>query len=268
MNKVFTVFISLIFFAEGMMFYNHYSYTHHVDQVKDKLNQLEQILDGNTSKSPLGASLLGIYEPKDDFGDIELRNLTKKIINLTEYAIENADDINEVKKLDRAISEIAAVQEKEVELFKQTMEKVEAEDIEKDIEHNYHKAVDLKDKVAEANTEIQEAIENDQEFIEIDIVTEKDKSHDSGAHHEKQEKKKDTSHTTPKKNANLERIEQLDAADNDIPRHDSDDHRRPRFDEGARRGNAYEARQGAVHRHGEVGLAESFPDRDHRCNPP
>jgi hypothetical protein len=113
-----------------------------------------------------------------------------------------------VKKLDQAISEIAAVQEKEVDLFKQTMEIVKAEDIEKDIEHSYHKAVDLKDKVAEANTEIQEAIENDQEFIEIDIVTEKDKSHDSGGHHEKHEKKKDTTHVTPKKNANLERIEQ------------------------------------------------------------
>jgi hypothetical protein len=204
MRKLVTCVLSVIFFFEGMLFYNHYSYAHHVDQISNSLDKLGEILDGNTSNKPLGASLLGIYEPENDFGDIELRNLTRKIVNSTEYAIENADDITQTKKLKKAVDEIAEVQEREVDMIHNALEKVEADDISQEVETTYHKAVDLKEKVAEASVEIQTAIDNNQETIEIDIITDKDHAHGSG-HHEKEE---EHSAHTPHSNPNIERIEQ------------------------------------------------------------
>jgi len=185
-RKLVTCVLSFVFFLEGMMFFNHYSYAYHVDQVKNDLETLENLLEGNVTSAPLGASLLDIYEPTDDFGDIKLRNLTDRIINSTEHAIENADELTQVGKLKKAVDEIAEVQEKEVSIIHNVIEEIEADDISREVETTYHKAVVLQDRVAVATAEIQTAIDSGQNYIEIDIVTDKDDSHGK-KHHEEDE---------------------------------------------------------------------------------
>ncbi|MBN2307044.1 hypothetical protein JXD20_03605 [Candidatus Peregrinibacteria bacterium] len=201
-RKLVTCVLSFVFFLEGMMFFNHYSYAYHVDQVRDDLSKLEKMLEGNASSKPLGASLLDIYEPTDDFGDIRLRNLTGRIVNSTEYAIENADELNQVSKLKKAVDEIAEVQEMEVNIIHDTLQKIETDDISQQVEATYNKAVVLKDRVAQATEEIQTAIDNNQQFIEIDIVTDKDDSHGKhAANHEEEEQE-----YVPHDNPNIDRI--------------------------------------------------------------
>ena len=204
-RKLVTCVLSVIFFLEGMMFFNHYSYAYHVQQAKDGLETLEKVLNKKDTGSPLGASLLGIYEPEDDFGDIRLRNLSNRIVNSTEYAIENADDIRQVGKLKKAVDEITEVQERQVSAIHNALERVEAENISREVTATYEKAVDLKAKVAEATDEIQWAIDNHQDYIEIDIKTDKDESHgESGQDH-----KADQEHgavDTPHDNPNIDRI--------------------------------------------------------------
>jgi len=181
MKKITTFVLSGIFFLQGIMFYNHYTYAHHVDQAKNSLRQLEDLLSNGTSNSLLGASVLNTFEAKDVFGDIRLKHLTNKIINSTKYAIENADELTKVSKLKSAINEISELQVKEVKLIHTAMKSIENEVINQEVKHSYNIAVDLKNKVTEASKEIQKAIDENQELIKIDIKTSKDvNSHDSG----------------------------------------------------------------------------------------
>lgn len=191
MKKFISIFLSTIFFVEGMMFYNHYSYAYHVDQAQSSLNELEQRLDDNAKDPALGASVLGIFALEDGLGDVRLKQLAKKIVNSTEHAVENADDITRTQKLKTALDEIFTLQELEVDLISNALEKVEDESISEKIGHSYEKAVDLKEKVEVANLEVQEALENNQETIHINIVTSKDKDH-GNSHDDEDEHDKDT----------------------------------------------------------------------------
>lgn len=217
-RKLVTCVISFVFFLEGMMFYNHHSYAYHVEQAQDNVKRLEGILEGKVSEKPLGASLLGIYEPTDDFGDIKLRNLTGKIVNSTEYAIENADDIKITTKLKTAIDEIAGVQEKQVSVIHSAIAKIEADDISQEVTKTYEKAVDLKEKVAVATEEIELALENGQEYIDINILTDKEDSHGNGHDGDTERNATDGA---PHSNPNLERImhqKEEDAAQREVNR--------------------------------------------------
>ena len=204
-RRLVSVLLSFVFFLEGMMFFNHYSYAYHVDQVRSDLEKLEEILEGEGTGTPLGASLLSIYEPTDDFGDIRLRNLTSKIINSTEHAIENADEIHQVGKLKQAVDEIAEVQEQEVSIIGSALNKIEADDISREVTTTYKKAVDLKEKVTQAAAEVQTAIDNHQEYIEIDIVTDKDDPH--GRNHQNHDADQEHEEIDlPHDNPNIDRI--------------------------------------------------------------
>lgn len=219
MKQLITCALSVLFFLEGMMFYNHYSYAHHIDEAKDSIQKLEQILEDGSSSNPLGASLLGIFEARDNFVDIQYKHLTQKIINSTEMAIENADDITEVSKIKIAIDEISEVQKKEVSIIHKTLQKIEADDISQEVEADYSKAVVLKQKVVKATAQIQEAISNNQETIEINIVTDLDEPHSPEQHEEDKSSEESTnpSHSNP----NLERIRHQkmeDAAQREVNR--------------------------------------------------
>ena len=76
-----------------MMFYNHYTYAHHLDQAKNGIDRLEEVLSKEVETSPLGASILNAFTVEDNLKDIRLKHLTAKIVNATEYAIENADTL-------------------------------------------------------------------------------------------------------------------------------------------------------------------------------
>lgn len=204
MRKVVTCALSLAFFMEGMMFYNHYSYAHHVDEVKDSLSELGDLLEGKEPKPALGASILEVYEVNDDFGDIKLRNLTRKIVSSTQHAIENADDIRQTKKLKKAVDEISAVQNDGVIMIHSAMQKVETA-YRPDVETAYNKALDLQEKVTKASHKIQTAINDHQDTIEINILTDKDD--DQHELQEDHEGNSEAAHVaTPKPNPNLERI--------------------------------------------------------------
>lgn len=203
LRKLATCVLSLAFFLEGMMFYNHYSYAYHVNEVRNDLSELQNLLEDNEPKKVLGASILDVYEVKDDFGDLRLKNLTKKIVNSTEYAIENADDIRQVHKLKKAVDEISEVQDEGVTMIHSAMEKVKTETISAEVKTTYDKAVDLREKVGKASLQIQAAIDNHQDTIEIDILTDKDEDHEGF-----QEEQGQTTHavTPGPTNPNLERI--------------------------------------------------------------
>ena len=205
-RKLVTCILSFVFFLEGMMFFNHYSYAYHIDQARDDLEKLERILgEEKGTTNPLGASLLGIYEPEDEFSDIRLKNLTVKIVDSTEYAIENADDIRQVSKLKKAVDEITEVQEEQISAIHQAMDRIEAEDISHEVKTTYEKAVDLKAKVEQATATIQTAIDNHEDYIEIDIKTDKDESHgESGQDHNADQEHEEI--YVPHDNPNIDRI--------------------------------------------------------------
>jgi len=197
--------MSVIFFWEGMMFYNHYSYAYQIEQAQSSLNRLEDILDGKGSNNPLGASLLGIYEPKDAFGDIEVRNLAKGIVSSTEYAIKNVEEVKQVSKLKNMVDEISGIQEKQVKVIHNALAKIESKDIGKEVEVTYDKAVGLQAKVTQASEVIQTAIDNHQETIEIDIMN----SEESPQVEEQKEEVKEVKPTVSlHKNPIIERIDQ------------------------------------------------------------
>ena len=207
MRKLATCLLSITFFAEGMMFYNHYSYAHHIGEVKNDLSELAELLEGKEPERILGASLLDVYGVDDNFGDIKLRNLTRKIVSSTQHAIENADDIKQTKKLKKAVDEISAVQADGVLMIESTIDKMESEDLSKEVEKTYDKALHLQEKVAQASEEIQVAIENNQETIDIDILTSKDKAHhEAKENHEEKHEEAAIRNNATKPNPNLERI--------------------------------------------------------------
>ncbi len=206
-RKLGTCALSIAFFAEGMMFYNHYSYAHHVEEAKSSITELEEILEGKGSENLLGASLLDAFEVDDNLGDIKLRNLTRKIVSSTEHAIKNADDIKQTKKLKKAVDQISVVQNESVTMIESAMEKVESKDLGKEVEKTYDKALDLQEKVVQASEEIQVAIDNNQQTIDIEILA--DKSH---GHHESEEDSEEHDEqvaepaAVTRPNPNLERI--------------------------------------------------------------
>ena len=219
-----SIVISIIFFAEGMMFYNHYSYAHHINQAEGELIYLQSLLnDDKKVGKGLKASVLEAFNVEIDKNEneIKLKNLSKKIVNSTELAIEIADDIKRVSKLKKAINEINELQTNSISMIENTMQKINDELVNKEIGTIYDTAVDLKEKVDHAKIEIQTAIDNNQKKIEINIPTKMDKNH----HHEEKaeeikheikhnatdlriEKKKEEDKI--ERNANIERIKLIE----------------------------------------------------------
>lgn len=208
MKKIARVLLAGIFFVEGMMFYNHYSYAHHVEQAQSDLNELGQILENGLSPNPLKASVLSAFSPEDGLTDMKLKYLSKRIVSSTEHAIENADDITKTSKLKTALDQIAVIQNEEVILIKSAITKVQDKSASLEIEAVHQKAVDLKDKVQLASVTVQEAIDNQQEEIEINIITSKDKDQhkETDSNVTNQEVPQSPDATIPKGNATDERI--------------------------------------------------------------
>lgn len=179
MIKKFTsIAICALLFMEGVMFYNHYSYAHHIAQAKGDIHMLKNTLENNIPNTGLKASVLGIFNMNNGKNnEIQLRNLSNKIVDSTEFAIEIADDIKAVKKLEKAINEINEVQLKSIDTIQRVIEKIEDESISEEVKITYSTAVSLKEKVNQANEEIRTALDNNQEKIEINIVTSKDRNH-------------------------------------------------------------------------------------------
>ncbi len=223
MKKLTSIIISIVFFAEGMMFYNHYSYAHHVNQAKGEMIYLQSLLEGDKKIGKgLKASVLEAFniEINENENEIRLKNLSKKIVDSTEYAIENADDIKKVSKLKKAIDEINELQTNSIDIIKNTMQKIEDESVNNEVGVIYNTAIDLKKKVNHASAEIQTAIDNNQKKIEINIHTSKDKKHHGEEIKEEEheakrnatdvrvEKKKEEDKI--QRNANIERIKLIE----------------------------------------------------------
>lgn len=204
-KKTTSIVIGIIFLAEGMMFCNHYSYSHHIEQAKGEIIYLQSLIDNDKKIGKgLKASVLGVFNIETDTkeNDVKLKNLSKKIVNSTEHAIENADDIKKVSKIKKAIDEINKLQLSSIDIIENTMQKIEDESINKEMETIYDSAIDLKEKVSHAKIEIQTAINNNQKKININIYTKIDKNH----HDEIKEDKSDN-HENVKPTKNTKRIE-------------------------------------------------------------
>ena len=180
-KKFTSIAICALLFIEGMMFYNHNSYAYHVSQATGDIHMLENVLEGSSFNVGLKASVLEAFNIDNGKNNaIQLKNLSKKIVDSTEFAIEIADDIKVVKKLKKAINEISEVQLKSIDTIQKAVEKIEDRSIAEEAEIAYDTAVDLKEKVDKASKEIQNAIDNNQKKIEINIITNKDKNHHHG----------------------------------------------------------------------------------------
>jgi hypothetical protein len=177
-KKFTSIAICALLFIEGMMFYNHHSYAYHVSQATGDIHMLENVLEGSSSNVGLKASVLEAFNiDNGKNNEIQLKNLSKKIVDSTEFAIEIADDMRVVKNLKKAVNEISEVQMKSIDTIQKAVEKIEDESIAEEIEIVYDTAVDLIEKVDEASKEIQRAIDNNQKKIKINIVTSKDHGH-------------------------------------------------------------------------------------------
>lgn len=204
-KKLTSIIISIIFFAEGMMFYNHYSYAHHINQAKGELIYLQSLLDGDKKIGKgLKASVLEAFnvEINENENDIKLKNLSKKIVDSTEQAIEIADDMKRVVKLKKAIDEINDFQTNSISIIENAIQKIEDESVNEKAKAVYDTAIDLKEKVNHAKKEIQTAIDNNQKKIEINIHTKLDKHH-----HGEIDKDESDDHKNTKQTANDIRIE-------------------------------------------------------------
>jgi len=183
MKKLASLILVGVFLLEGSMFYNHYTYTYHLNHAQGKLTELKELLDDNSSNTLLNASIINVFTVKDTFREEKLEHIVNKIINSTEYAIKNTNDIKNTSKLEKAINEIINLQIKEVELIHNVLEKVENKKIRQKIKLAYEKTVNLQEKVKLANEQIQIAIDNGETITEIDISTSKDKKEEDDSIH-------------------------------------------------------------------------------------
>jgi len=217
--------VCVLLFMEGMMFYNHYSYAYHVSQATGDIHILENVLEGSSYNAGLKASILEAFNINDSKNnEVQFKNLSKKIVDSTEFAIEIADDIKVVKKLKKAINEISEVQLKSIDTIQKVIENIEDESIGKEVKMTYKTAMDLKEKVSEASKEIQIAIDNNRKKIEINIVTSKDKNHHDNDESEEENEddqhikysavdiqiKKKKEEDTIQRAANIERIQLIE----------------------------------------------------------
>jgi len=180
-KKLTSILVCALLFIEGMMFYNHNSYAYHVSQANGDIHMLANVLEGNSSGTGLKASILEAFNmDSNSYNENQFKNLSKKIVDSTEFAIEIADDIKVVKKLEKAINEINEVQLESINTIQKAIEKIENKEVAEEVGIAYDTAVELEGKVSEAKKEIQTAIDNNQKKIEINIVTSKDKNHHNG----------------------------------------------------------------------------------------
>jgi hypothetical protein len=182
-KKLVSIILSGVFFVQGMMYVNHYSYGYHVDEVKEDLERLEAIVSGKAElKENLSASVLGAVGAEYKSNEAELLNLSKRILSSTEHAIENADDLKKVQQLELALSEINHIQEKSLLLFEDALKAAEEKDVLDELKDIHSKANHLKTDVNHASDQIQQALQNGKKSLELDIKTSKEKHHHSKSH--------------------------------------------------------------------------------------
>lgn len=185
-NRYIAVPVAMILIFVGVgIYYTQTSYAYHLNKAKSALIELESEIKG----SPYQAYIIPRAMAANGVNEDAIVILTNAVVSSTERAIEIAERIKNINKLQLAFIEINKVQEKEVEVLSDATEIVETEKTAGVVAMALSNTVEQKESVDKAVEMTKKAIKEKTQKIKVNIKTTADKQKEEIQSKEEQVKK-------------------------------------------------------------------------------
>jgi len=130
---------------------------YHVDKAEEALAELEE--------------LLAAKEAGEEVDEALIEELIAQVVKETETAIEIADENSNPEELQAILEDINELQTDSTEIFNEALEVVESDEITDAIDDAITTTTEEQEQVVEAIDEVETAIEDEEDTVEVDIET-------------------------------------------------------------------------------------------------